>query len=45
VSAGSLECYANTCLATLALPDDAAPGEHTLSVEGGSSLNIQVRSD
>jgi heat shock protein HslJ len=39
---GSLDCYANTCLATLTIPSDLPPGEHTLSVEGGSNLIIVV---
>jgi heat shock protein HslJ len=43
--AGSLECYANTCLATLVLPEDVTPGKHTVSAEGGSSLDIQVGQD
>jgi heat shock protein HslJ len=40
--AGSITCYAHTCLADLTIPTDAAPGIHTLSVEGGSSLEIEV---
>lgn len=43
--AASLECYANTCLATLVLPEDVAPGKHTVSAEGGSSLDIEVGQD
>jgi heat shock protein HslJ len=39
--AGSITCYAHTCLADLTIPLDAAPGIHTLSVEGGSSLEIE----
>jgi hypothetical protein len=39
---GSINCYAHTCLATLTLPADATPGQHTLSVEGGSTLEIEV---
>jgi heat shock protein HslJ len=40
--AGSITCYAHTCLTDLTIPVDAAPGIHALSVEGGSSLEIEV---
>jgi hypothetical protein len=40
---GTLACYLNHCLADLSLPAGLAPGEHTLSVEGGSSLTIEIR--
>jgi heat shock protein HslJ len=40
--AGSISCYAHTCLADLAIPVDATPGIHTISIEGGSSLEIEV---
>jgi hypothetical protein len=39
---GSITCYAHTCLTDLTIPVDAAPGMHTISVEGGSSLEIEV---
>ena len=39
---GSITCYAHTCLAELTIPADAAPGIHTISVEGGSSTELQV---
>ena len=42
--AGSIACYAHTCLVTLTVPADAAPGRHTLAVEGGSSLELEVLS-
>jgi hypothetical protein len=39
---GSITCYAHTCLANLTIPADAAPGTHTISVEGGSSIDMQI---
>ncbi len=39
---GSITCYAHTCLVDLTIPADAAPGTHTLSVEGGSSIDVEV---
>jgi hypothetical protein len=40
--AGSIACYAHTCLVTLTVPADAAAGRHTIAVEGGSSLELEV---
>jgi hypothetical protein len=40
--AGSITCYAHTCLATLTLPADVPPGTYTIAVEGGSSLEVEV---
>jgi heat shock protein HslJ len=42
---GSITCYAHTCLASLKLPPDALPGIHTLSVEGGSSIDLEIAGD
>ena len=39
---GAITCYAHTCLANLRMPADAEPGTHTISVEGGSSIDIQI---
>lgn len=39
---GTIACYAGLCVADLAIPGSALPGEHALSVEGGSSLKIRV---
>lgn len=43
--AGSITCYANTCITDLSVPEDALSGTHVISVEGGSSLSIEVSSD
>jgi hypothetical protein len=40
--AGSITCYAHTCLVTLTLPAEIAPGVYTIAVEGGSSLELEV---
>lgn len=42
---GSMDCYVNHCEADLAVPGDLPPGTHTISVEGGSSLIIQIVGD
>ena len=39
---GSITCYAHTCLADLTIPADAALGIHTISVEGESSIDIEI---
>ncbi len=39
---GSINCYAHTCLADLMIPADAAPGIHTISVEGGSGTEVSI---
>jgi hypothetical protein len=38
----SITCYAHTCLVNLTIPPDARPGIHTISVEGGSSIEIDI---
>jgi hypothetical protein len=40
--ADSITCYAHTCLVNLTIPADASPGIHTICVEGGSSIDIQI---
>lgn len=40
--AGSVNCYINTCKGTLTVPNEAAPGSHEVSVEGGSKLDLTV---
>ena len=43
---GEIGCYVNHCEQTVTVPDDAASGRHTLSAEGGSSVEMRVtRSD
>jgi hypothetical protein len=39
---GEIGCYVNRCEAELTLPIDLEPGQHELSVEGGSSITIFV---
>lgn len=39
---GNISCYVNVCRVTLFIPVDTPPGTHTLSVEGGSSLDFEV---
>ena len=39
---GTIACYANRCEGSVLIPAQAAPGAHQLSVEGGSSLAVQV---
>jgi hypothetical protein len=41
-AAGSIQCYANTCIGTLIIPATSPAGTHAISVEGGSSLDIEV---
>ena len=40
--AGSITCYANTCLADLTIPDGIPLGIHPISLEGGSSLDVEI---
>ena len=40
--AGFVTCYASNCRANLAMPADAPLGAHSVSVEGGSNLSIEV---
>jgi hypothetical protein len=43
--AGSIQCYAGNCRADLTIPDDALTGVHTIAVEGGSSMDLEVSGD
>jgi heat shock protein HslJ len=38
----SITCYVHTCLTNLTVPAGAALGVHTISIEGGSSIGIEV---
>lgn len=40
--AGSIQCYAGSCRARLTIPAEMVTGAHTISAEGGSSLDIEV---
>jgi hypothetical protein len=39
---GPMSCFVNHCEATLDVPESTTPGKHVISVEGGSSLEIDV---
>jgi hypothetical protein len=39
---GNISCFVNVCRVTITIPVDTSPGTHSLSVEGGSSLEIEV---
>ena len=39
---GSVDCFVNTCRGTMTVPGDATPGNHQISVEGGSSRVLRV---
>lgn len=39
---GSIVCFIGRCEGTLNVPDDAQPGSHQISVEGGSSRSLRV---
>lgn len=39
---GTINCFVNTCLGTVTIPQDTPPGNHQVSVEGGSSLTVTV---
>lgn len=41
----SMTCYVNRCEGKLVVPDEAAVGTHVISVEGESSLDLQVTLD
>ncbi len=43
--AGLITCYANLCVTNLTVPSNALSGTHVISVEGGSSLDIEVSGD
>lgn len=40
--AGEITCYANRCEGELTAPNTTLVGEHTISVEGGSSISVLV---
>jgi hypothetical protein len=40
--AGTIQCYVNTCRGTIVIPAGTSPGAHKLSVEGGSSVVIDL---
>jgi hypothetical protein len=40
--AGLITCYASNCRANLTVPVDTPLGTHSVSVEGGSNLSIEV---
>jgi len=42
---GTLNCYVNYCQGNITLADNTTPGNHYLSVEGGSTLTMTVVSD
>ena len=39
---GSIKCFVNTCRGTVTIPQETLPGNHQISVEGGSSLTLTV---
>ena len=39
---GSIVCFIGRCEGTLTVPNDAQPGSHQISVEGGSSRSLTV---
>ena len=39
---GTIGCMMNACRAKARIPEDATPGEHKLSAEGGSSITVTV---
>lgn len=43
-AAAQFSCYVNHCEAELTLPGEASAGTHTISVEGGSSLEVEIAS-
>ena len=40
--AGTIQCYVNACRGMLTVPVGTPPGAHSISVEGGSSVDIDV---
>ena len=40
--AGSVTCYANHCQGEIGVPETAIPGEHAITVEGGSGITVNV---
>lgn len=43
--AGTIQCYAGNCRADLTIPEDVLAGVHTIAVEGGSSVDLEVSGD
>ena len=41
-SIGTMWCMMTACSATIRIPEDATPGDHRLSAEGGSSITVIV---
>jgi hypothetical protein len=41
----AINCYGNHCQATLSVAADALVGIHTIAVEGGSSISVQISRD
>jgi len=39
---GNISCYVNVCRVRITIPIDTLPGMHSLSVEGGSSLDLEI---
>jgi hypothetical protein len=42
---GSINCMVNHCEVDFTIPLEAFPGNHTISLEGGSSLDFLVSGD
>ena len=42
---GRIACYVNRCEGEVTIPDGVDPGEHEISVEGGSVMRIQIAGD
>ncbi len=40
---GRFSCYVNRCEGTLTVPDDAVPGRHAITTEGGSTLRLEIK--
>ena len=40
--AGSVTCFANHCQGEIGVPETAIPGEHAITVEGGSGVTVNV---
>ena len=39
---GTISCMSNHCEASLRIPENAAPGVHTITVAGGSQIEIEI---
>lgn len=42
VEIGTINCYANRCQAQIHVPEDIAPGSHTITAEGGSQISFEI---